>query len=96
MHIESTCRKSVDPQYEGPLKVIERITDSVFKILYKGQPMNVTVDCLKPAYLENIPENDQTLPRSTLEGNTPQTQPAEGRTYSGPKIKSKSLSHVDY
>lgn len=48
-------KKPFDCPYEGPYKILERITDKVFKIDIKSEPTTVTTERLKPAYLERIP-----------------------------------------
>lgn len=47
--------------YEGPFKILNRNSDSVFRIIFKGQPADISIDRLKPAFLENIPEDNQNL-----------------------------------
>ncbi|XP_076545228.1 uncharacterized protein LOC143305445 [Osmia lignaria lignaria] len=48
-----TVRKSLEPPYEGPFEVLERITDHVFRIRYKDRDINVSVERLKPAFCES-------------------------------------------
>lgn len=49
-------RKSLDAPYEGPFPIIERLTDHVFKIDYKGIATNMSTERLKPAFFENLQE----------------------------------------
>ncbi|XP_026471497.1 uncharacterized protein LOC113375765 [Ctenocephalides felis] len=43
-------RKPLEPTYSGPYKIIERISDKVYKISMDGTDKNISVDRLKPAY----------------------------------------------
>ena len=47
---DDTSRKSLQPPYTGPHKIIER-GDKVLKLLIKGKHVNVSIDRLKPAYI---------------------------------------------
>ncbi|KAK2577613.1 hypothetical protein KPH14_012906, partial [Odynerus spinipes] len=51
--------------YEGPFKILERISDFQYKIDYKGQPETINIERLKPAFIEE-PEN--TSPPSHADG----------------------------
>ncbi|XP_025261922.1 uncharacterized protein LOC112637135 [Camponotus floridanus] len=42
----------LEPPYEGPYPVSERITDHVFKVLIKGEAVNISVDRFKPVFME--------------------------------------------
>ncbi|XP_026471307.1 uncharacterized protein LOC113375589 [Ctenocephalides felis] len=44
-------RKPLEPPYSGPYKIIERISDKVYKISMDGTNKNISVDRLKPAYI---------------------------------------------
>lgn len=77
LRIDSVKRPLEQP-YEGPYKIIERISDFVFRIDHKGQSMEVSTDRLKPTFHERQLENIQS-------GNA-NTSPAP-RTYPGPKTQ---------
>lgn len=48
---ESTRKETLDSPYAGPYRIIERPSDRLFKIDVNGQPVNITVEWLKPAHL---------------------------------------------
>lgn len=54
-------RKSLDQPYEGHYRIMERLTDKVFKVNVNGEPMTVSTHRLKPAYLENTPSDQTTI-----------------------------------
>lgn len=56
IRIDST-KKPLDLPYEGPYEILERISDKVFKVKIKGEPINISSERLKPAYLEDIPDD---------------------------------------
>lgn len=45
-------KKPLERPYEGPYRIVERISDHVFKIDINGLETNVNVERLKPAYFE--------------------------------------------
>lgn len=47
---EDALRGSLQPAYTGPHKVLHR-GDKVFRILFKGREVTVSIDRLKPAYI---------------------------------------------
>ncbi|CAH8821528.1 unnamed protein product [Trichobilharzia szidati] len=61
-----SVRRPLEPPYDGPYKVIKR-TDKFFVLDKKGREDTVSIDRLKPAYLEgnpislelNVPDNSQ-------------------------------------
>lgn len=55
-------RKSLQPPYEGPFKVISR-GDKVFKLLMHGRNCTINIDRIKPAYIcrEELSEQGQVL-----------------------------------
>ncbi|GAB1867353.1 hypothetical protein CAJAP_08432 [Camponotus japonicus] len=52
-----SVRRPLDQPYEGFYAVLERISDLCFRIDVRGQPTDVSVDRLKPAFLEIDPDN---------------------------------------
>lgn len=58
-------KKPLEAPYEGPYRIIERITEHIYKIDYKGKPSNISIERLKPAFLDRsqeIPEPTRTYP----------------------------------
>ena len=45
-------KKPLEHPYEGPYKVLERLSDNVFKMEIQGKATNISVERLKPAYFE--------------------------------------------
>lgn len=50
---QDAVRRSLQSPYTGPFEVLER-HDKYFKINYKGKPINVSIDRIKPAHLINF------------------------------------------
>ena len=76
---DDTVRKPLQPPYKGPYPVVRR-TDKFFVVDQRGKHDTVSIDRLKPAYLE--PQRDPTPqppstthPASTLRVDTPPTEP---------------------
>jgi len=42
-------RKPLEPPYEDPFKVLERTTEEIFKIEYKGKTTTISTERLKPS-----------------------------------------------
>lgn len=51
-------KKSLEPPYSGPHRIIERNSDRVFQIDVNGSSRNVSVELLKPAYFAREAENN--------------------------------------
>lgn len=68
---KNMTKKALERPYTGPHKVVERISDLVFKININGNHKNVSINLLKPAYY--VSEDDNTSSNS---------QPPPLRTYS--------------
>ncbi|XP_039758578.1 uncharacterized protein LOC120632682 [Pararge aegeria] len=51
---DDALRGSLQPPYTGPYEVLER-GDKTFKILVKGKSVTVSIDRLKPAYMQTDP-----------------------------------------
>lgn len=47
-----SVKKPLDQPYEGPYLILERVSN--YRIDVKCQPTDVSIDRLKPAFLENI------------------------------------------
>ncbi|XP_046144930.1 uncharacterized protein LOC123988532 [Osmia bicornis bicornis] len=45
-------KKPLEAPYEGPFEIIERVTEHIYKINYKGREVNISVERLKPAFCE--------------------------------------------
>lgn len=56
---EDAVRGALKSAYTGPHTVLER-GDKVFKIMYNGKPVTVTIDRLKPAYILQESEDNST------------------------------------
>ena len=49
-------RPPLTPTYEGPYRVLKRLTDKVYTIDVKGVHKNISIDRLKPAFLHSTEE----------------------------------------
>jgi len=63
--------------YDGPFRVIEHISDFIYRVDYKGQPEEINIDRLKPAFIENAEaetphSNTDDLPESAGQQNVEQ------------------------
>jgi len=52
-------KNSLESPYEGPYPVSERITDRICKIIVNGEIVNISVDQLKSAFIETVPDEQQ-------------------------------------
>lgn len=48
--MRNITRKSLERPYSGPHKIVERVSDRVYKIDVKGPTRSVSTELLKPAY----------------------------------------------
>lgn len=55
-------RGPLELPYEGPFRVIERISDFLYRVDYKGQPEQINIDRLKPAFTERVEEEEEERP----------------------------------
>ncbi|GFS56882.1 uncharacterized protein TNIN_427011 [Trichonephila inaurata madagascariensis] len=55
--LTDSVRRSLQPPYHGPYKVINR-SDKVFTLFFKGKNVNVSIDRLKPCFSDNSSESD--------------------------------------
>ena len=86
---DDTVRKPLQPAYRGPFPVLRR-TDKFFVIDYDGKHDTVSIDRLKPAYLEtaDMPASSPSLPHThTNAAEPPYTPPAT------PPSDASSASH---
>ncbi|KAL6417712.1 hypothetical protein ACFW04_012561 [Cataglyphis niger] len=86
-----TVRKSLQPPYSGPFRVVERINDYLFTIDISGKIVNSTTDRLKSAFLPKEIDTDLAF-TTPLTPSDPFTSTSSGKqlkTYSGPKKKVK-------
>lgn len=81
--LRNGVKGSLERLYTGPYKVLERISDVIFKIDMKGSPSNVTIERLKPAYFmsEDLVVNEPTA-RSTNNNDKNNLSPLENRQQS--------------
>lgn len=59
-------RRPLDQPYEGPFPIIERVNNSVFRINFKDQAQDISIDRLKPAFLESTPLKPESMPQRPL------------------------------
>lgn len=85
---EDAVKKSLQPPYNGPFRVINRISDNLFTIDVSGKFVNVSTERLKPVFLPkeitSVPiivdsPSNASVPINTCHGTL--------RTYPGPKKK---------
>ncbi|KAK2578093.1 hypothetical protein KPH14_000593, partial [Odynerus spinipes] len=50
-------RKPLQPPYEGPFKVISRISDLLYNVDVDGKETNISTERLKPAYIQRQPQD---------------------------------------
>ena len=70
----TVSRRSLEQPYTGPHKVLDRISDRVFKIDVNGVPRNVSVENIKPTYF--VPEYVSDNPSSSSHVSSRETTPA--------------------
>ncbi|XP_043500950.1 uncharacterized protein LOC122523340 [Polistes fuscatus] len=58
--------------YEGPFEVLERISDTVFRVNVNGKPSTISTERLKPAFFEATEQTDIT---PTMEDNNDSQSP---------------------
>lgn len=86
---DDSTRRPLEQPYNGPHKVITRISDKVFTIDVNGRAVNVTVDRLKPAHLLDNTETSQ-------ESASTPSNTGDLRVYSGPNTKNKEPKTVRF
>lgn len=73
-------KRPLEPPYEGPFPIIDRVSDYVFNVLYHGQPTTISTERLKPAFIETTADDQN----ATRMFDTP-------KTYPGPSQKRKEV-----
>ena len=59
-----SARRPLDQPYEGPYPILERVSDLCYRLDVKGQQTDVSVDRIKPAFLETDPDENITKART--------------------------------
>lgn len=81
VRVDST-RRPLDPPYTGPHRVVQRISDQVFKVNIDGKDATISVNRLKPAYMayqpETTPMNTNVVPDSTRPPDVTQPSTSTG------------------
>ncbi|GBM23552.1 hypothetical protein AVEN_196633-1 [Araneus ventricosus] len=74
-------KKQLESPYEGPFPIIER-KDKYFTIIIKEKYVNVSLDCLKPAYIltEGNPKATTDHNKLQISGNKPDLTQKQSRT----------------
>ena len=67
-------RKPLQPPYDGPYKVLNR-ADKYYTVDINGRHDTVSVDRLKPAYLDDVPPNTPVTPAPSSSALTPPPHP---------------------
>ena len=78
-------KKPLEHPYEGPYKVLERLSDNVFKMEIQGKATNISVERLKPAYFEVTSDPTEAAQRPIS---------LAPKTYVGPRAKPASERRV--
>lgn len=74
-------KRPFDRPYEGPFEVMERLSDRVYKVKVKGDPVTISTERLKPAFLEDF----------SIDPNAPIAGPSQPtlRTYPAARLIKK-------
>ncbi|XP_077282318.1 uncharacterized protein LOC143908507 [Temnothorax americanus] len=78
-----SVRRPLDQPYEGPYAVLERVSDFCFRVDIKGQPTDVSIDRLKPAFLEINPDEPPPQERTYSRREQPHPTPTGSRAGPG-------------
>lgn len=71
-------RGPLELPYEGPFRIIERVSDILYRIDYKGRPEEINIDRLKPAFIERG-EEEGTLPTNDTDNQFPGPSKSPGK-----------------
>lgn len=89
---------SLRPAYSGPYEVLER-KEKVFKILYKGNEVTVSIDRLKPAYTTHDTPTNTPITNTQNKTHTPQVkhsiQTSHTHTYTPTQITHQNTPNTD-
>ena len=86
----NAIRKSLQPPYDGPFKVIKR-ADKFYTILVNGHQQTISLDRLKPAHIDDSPSSSSSVPALPAATPTPKsTLPSQ------PARQTRSGRHVHF
>ncbi|XP_053596144.1 uncharacterized protein LOC128668019 [Microplitis demolitor] len=90
-HVFIRCdhvKAPLEQPYRGPFKVIERLSDRLFRVDVEGQEKNILIERLKPAYLprEELEENE-TEQSNENENVSPRAMIAKGVEIPANRVK---------
>ena len=93
MHVfirHNAIRKSLQPPYDGPFKVIKRAA-KFYTILVNGHQQTISLDRLKLAHIDDSPSSTSSVPALPAVTPTPKsTQPSQ------PPRQTRSGRHVHF
>ncbi|XP_066600154.1 uncharacterized protein [Prorops nasuta] len=55
-------RRPLEPPYMGPYKIINRLSDRVYQIQIDGKSKNISIERIKPAYVNKTDDDDDQEP----------------------------------
>ncbi|XP_036144890.1 uncharacterized protein LOC118648635 [Monomorium pharaonis] len=85
---EDCLKKSLQPPYSGPFRVVKRVNEYLFTIDIAGKIVNVSTERLKPAFLPKEIPLDHLAVSFPATSSIPSVLPSRPlRTYCGPKKK---------
>ncbi|XP_043499957.1 uncharacterized protein K02A2.6-like [Polistes fuscatus] len=77
---DDTIRQPLQQPYHGPYEILARVNQKLYTVLVKGKPCNISIERLKPAFLD-VTEFQQDTAQAS--------QVPELRTYPGAKAKQR-------
>ncbi|XP_072142323.1 uncharacterized protein [Dermacentor andersoni] len=84
-HRDDTVRRPLQPPYSGPYPVL-RSNDKTFALRIKGNAVRVSIDRLKPPYIDSGEPGNTSTPRD-VHPRPPTSQPASVTTRSGRRVR---------
>lgn len=78
-------RKPLQPPYDGPFEILRR-GDKTFDVLVRGQKCTISLDRLKPAFVEHTPDLHIDIPKEKSVADTPSVVPKQ-ITRSGRRVR---------